>query len=89
MKSRVVVFALAAIGVLGLVGSAQAGARSFTDCQSMSRVYVNGVAKTAKAAAHPSPFWIRVRPATVDANTYSANRRLDRDGDGIACEVSK
>jgi hypothetical protein len=88
MKSRVIIFAVSAVTVLSVAGSAQAGARSFANCASMSSVYANGVARTAKAASHPFPFWIRVRAPWVDTNTYNANRRLDRDGDGIACEVS-
>jgi hypothetical protein len=88
MKSRAVVVALSVVAGLGLIGPAAAGPRTFKDCNSLNAVYVNGVAKSAKAAASPVPRWIKIRPPLVDANTYAANRKLDRDNDGIACEVS-
>jgi hypothetical protein len=88
MKSRAVVVALTVVAGMGLIGPAIAGPRTFQDCKGMNAVYANGIAKTAKTAAHPVPGWIKIKPPLVDANTYAANRKLDRDNDGIACEVS-
>jgi hypothetical protein len=88
MKSRVVVVALSMVAAVGLAGPAVAGPRTFKDCKGLNAVYVNGVAKSAKSAANPVPGWIKIKPPLVDAATYAANKKLDRDNDGIACEVS-
>jgi hypothetical protein len=78
----------AVLSVTGLAtGSAQAAARQFGDCNAMHAVYPNGVSKTAKPS--PFPFWVKIRPPVADAATYAANKRLDRDNDGIACEVAR
>jgi hypothetical protein len=74
---------------VGVEGPANAAARTYADCTSMHRVYANGTAKSATAAAHPSPSWIKIKPPAVDSGAYTANRKLDRDNDGIACEVAK
>ena len=78
---------LALIAVLD--GPADAAVRTFGDCGSMRRVYPNGAARSAYAATHPSPFWIGIRPPVISPAVYTANRRLDRDGDSIACEVGR
>jgi hypothetical protein len=68
-------------------GAAQASARQFADCNAMHTAYPNGVARSAKPS--PLPSWVRIRPPAFDAATYAANKRLDRDNDGIACEVAR
>jgi hypothetical protein len=55
----------------------------------MHRAYGNGAAKSSSAAARPSPTWIKIKPPVVNASAYTANRKLDRDNDGIACEVAR
>jgi Excalibur calcium-binding domain len=81
---------LLATGVgVGVGTAAQAASRTYADCASMHRVYANGAAKSSSAAAHPSPSWIKIKPPAVDSGAYTANRKLDRDNDGIACEVAK
>jgi hypothetical protein len=73
---------------LGFPGAADAATRTYGDCTSMRRTYPNGVAKSWDTALHPSPWWIRIRPPVVSYPIYAANWRLDRDRDGIACEVA-
>lgn len=58
--------------------SAVAGYKS---CGALNLKYPKGVAKSSALAKRQL-----VRP-TVNASVYSANRHLDRDGDGTACEV--
>ena len=89
MKARMVVVAVSVVAGLGFVAPAFAAGPSFTDCKSMNAVYPNGVARTPKAAKNPSPFWIKIKPPVVDPAAYATNKKLDRDGDGIACEVAK
>jgi Excalibur calcium-binding domain len=74
---------------LGMPGAAHAATRTFGDCTSLRRVYVNGVAQSWGTALHPWPWWIRIRPPAISYSVYSANRRLDRDRDGIACEIAR
>jgi hypothetical protein len=90
-RRRLALLALSAVCAagVGIGGAANASARSYSNCGGMQRVYVNGAAKSASAAAHPSPKWIKIKPPVVDAGTYTANRKLDRDNDGIACEVAQ
>jgi len=64
-----------------LVGATPAGAASkkFTNCTALLKTYRNGVAATKKARAKTK--------ATVNAAIYKANKKLDVDGDGIACDA--
>jgi hypothetical protein len=78
----------AVLGVSVLAnGAAQASARQFADCNALHTVYPNGVSRTAKPS--PFPFWVKIRPPVADAATYAANKKLDRDSDGVACEVAR
>jgi hypothetical protein len=88
MKFRAAVVAFSVLAGLGPAGSAMAGPVKFSDCKSLNAVYVNGVAKTTKTATHPVPGWIKIKPPVVNTATYTTNKKLDRDGDGIVCEVS-
>jgi Excalibur calcium-binding domain/Fibronectin type III domain len=61
-------------------------ARTYRTCAALNRVYPHGVARPGardRTLRGRRP----VRGFTVDARTYAANSRLDRDGDGIACEA--
>ena len=81
---------LTILALLAAMGgtAAEAAARRFGDCNGMRTVYPNGVAKSSYSAAHPTPSWIKIKQPAVDSAVYAANRRLDRDGDSIACEVA-
>lgn len=89
----VVVAAGAMFGAMAVSGvaSANASTTTFSSCAKLHQVYRYGVAKSAAAAAAQ----VRThhyRPAyTKQAqNVYWANyKRLDRDHDGTACEVTK
>ncbi|HEY7272309.1 MAG TPA: excalibur calcium-binding domain-containing protein, partial [Actinoplanes sp.] len=74
---------------LGFSGPADAAARTYGDCTSLRRAYANGVAQSWSTALRPSPWWIRIRLPVISAALYTANRRLDRDRDGIACEIAR
>lgn len=83
------VLVVSATLTLGFTGTADAAARAYGDCSSLRRAYANGVAQSWGTALRPSPWWIRIRPPAVSSAVYSANRRLDRDRDGIACEIAR
>ena len=53
-------------------------AMMYKNCTELRKAYPRGVAKDAKSA--------KATGATVDAKIYNANKKSDRDKDGIACE---
>jgi hypothetical protein len=68
--------------------SASVGAKYYSSCAKLTKKYPNGVARNAASArrAVRQGFY---RPSTTKAakKTYRENSsRLDRDGDGVACE---
>ena len=81
--------AILAVLAAGSGTAAEAAAGRFDDCAGMRTVYPNGVAKSADSAAHPRPSWIKIKQPAVSSALYVANRRLDRDGDNIACEMAR
>ncbi len=55
----------------------------FKNCTELRKTYPGGVAKSKSSrnvggATKKTP--------RVDAKVYAANKKMDRDGDGIACE---
>ena len=59
-----------------------AAAKVFKNCTELNKVYPGGVAKPGAinkgGATKKEPI--------IDAALYKANKKSDRDGDGIACE---
>jgi hypothetical protein len=60
---------------------AGASARKFKNCTAMHVVYKGGVARPG----YKEPSKLRYKPF-VNLALYNANKSLDRDKDGIACE---
>lgn len=58
--------------------SAEMPMRSFKNCTQLKKVYPSGVANTKKAAKETGA---KFAPAI-----YKANKKMDRDGDNVACE---
>jgi len=76
--------ALMALALVAVAGSASADAAAkYRNCAAMHKRYPHGVAKS-RAAANRQVF-VTGR-AKVSASLYKANKRLDRDHDGVACE---
>ncbi|KZM54945.1 calcium-binding protein [Aeribacillus pallidus] len=63
--------------------SAEAAAKKFKNCTQLNKVYKGGVAKSAKVKNKGGK--TRYKPY-VSSSLYNANKKLDRDKDGIACE---
>ncbi|MGN6503711.1 MAG: excalibur calcium-binding domain-containing protein [Pseudolysinimonas sp.] len=62
-----------------------AGATTFKNCTALNKKYPHGVGKPGahdKVRGSTKP----VTNFTVSASLYKANRKSDRDGDGVACE---
>ncbi|NHC46747.1 excalibur calcium-binding domain-containing protein [Motilibacter aurantiacus] len=64
---------------------AEAAARAFDNCSHMHTVYKGGVAKKGAKDKRRGGGRARYAPKVSDA-LYAANRSMDRDKDGIACE---
>ena len=71
--------------ILGLtlpVTSANAAVKVFKNCTELNKVYPGGVAKPGAVNKGGAT----KKEPTIDAALYKANKKSDRDGDGIACE---
>ena len=66
-------------------GAPTAAARVFQNCAALNRTYPHGVARTGardRVSGAPKP----VTNFTVNTAVYNANKKSDRDKDGVACE---
>jgi hypothetical protein len=59
-----------------------AAAKMFKNCTELNKVYPGGVAKPGAV----NKGGVTKKEPTINAALYKANRKSDRDGDGIACE---
>lgn len=67
---------------LFLIPASDAAATRFKNCTELNKVYPGGVAKPGAINVGGAT---RNQP-TYDSALYKANRKSDRDKDGIACE---
>lgn len=75
--------ALGAALAVGPATTADAGAREFKNCAQMNKTYKHGVGKPgARDRTSGEPVTNFKRSKKI----YNANRKRDRDKDGIACE---
>jgi len=86
-RVRLGVAALVVVSAATLgVAPAGAAARVFANCTAMHKVYPGGV---ARPGGHQKPGQPKLKKQPkVSLALYNANKKLDRDKDGIACEVS-
>ena len=84
MRGALIVALLAGGGAL--VGApAEAAATKYKNCTALQKKYKHGVAKKGakdKVKGSTKP----VTTFTVNTPVYNANKALDRDKDGVACE---
>lgn len=85
LRSRITLALALAVGVA--LASPALAAPSYQNCKQLQKTYPHGVGKADakdKTSGKPVTTW------TKDTSAYnkamSANRRLDGDKDGIACE---
>lgn len=90
-KTALIVGALSASALTFTVATTEAApaeaVAAFRNCDALHRTYDHGVARSDRAARRQ----VRTghfRPA-VRPRVYRANRSLDADDDGTACEVSR
>ena len=64
------------------ISPVNAAAKVFKNCTELNTVYPGGVAKPGAVNKGGAT----KKEPTIDAALYKANKKSDRDGDGIACE---
>ena len=84
---------LAASIVAGGTATAQAAPTVYKNCTAVQKVYSGGIAKksvTRNKVTSAGKTSYRALKGSVkkDDKLYNANKKLDRDADGIACEKS-
>jgi hypothetical protein len=84
---------LATTVVVGGASTAQAAPKTYANCTAVHKVYSGGIAKksvTKNKVTSNGKVTYRALKGTVkkDDALYKANKKMDRDADGIACEKS-
>ncbi len=74
------------IGAPGVASASAKPAQHFQNCTAMHGTYKGGVAKPGAKDKRKGGGHAKYAPR-VNAALYTANIRLDRDKDGIACEA--
>jgi len=78
--------AILTTSLVGIDNSAQAAIKNYKSCAELNKTFKYGVANSAKfvnRGAGP------INKPTVSAATFKKNQKLDKDKDGIICEVIK
>ena len=68
--------------VIGVSQTGNASAKKFKNCTELNKVYPGGVALPGAVNAGGAT----KKEPKYDKGLYTANKKSDRDGDGIACE---
>jgi hypothetical protein len=84
MKAPLVAVLAAALVLGPAVAADAAPVKTFKNCTALHKVYPHGVGKPG-AKDHTSG--TRVTTFKKSAKLYAANKKSDRDKDGIACEA--
>ena len=79
---KLTLFSIMVFVSVSLIPNSQAAAKVFKNCTELNKVYPGGV---ALPGAMNSGGATKLTP-TYDKKLYEANKKSDRDKDGIACE---
>ena len=79
---RVLVASICLGLIIAFPSQTNAAAKKFKNCTELNKVYPGGVAKPGAVNKGGAT----KKEPTIDAALYKANKKSDRDGDGIACE---
>jgi hypothetical protein len=82
MVKKLLSFVLIAGLCAGSSPTANAAAKKFKNCTELNKVYSGGVALPGAVNAGGAT----KKEPKYDKALYTANKKSDRDGDGIACE---
>lgn len=78
-------FAAAPLAATAPSAVAASSPKTYGNCTQLNKAYPHGVRVSSRTVDHTTR-GTRASKATVNAKLYQANKRLDRDRDGIACE---
>ena len=81
MKKFLVLTVCVVLSTVSL-STANAAAKVFKNCTELNKVYPGGIAKPGAVNKGGAT----KKEPTIDAALYKANKKSDRDNDGIACE---
>jgi hypothetical protein len=79
---RLIIVSISLGLVLSVTPSSQAAAKVFKNCTELNKVYPGGVALPGAVNAGGAT----KKEPKYDKALYNANKKSDRDKDGIACE---
>jgi hypothetical protein len=79
---KLLVTSIILVSTISTTPSSYAGAKIFKNCTELNKVYPGGVALPGAVNTGGA---IKKEPK-YDKALYTANKKSDRDGDGIACE---
>jgi hypothetical protein len=79
---RLLVAAISIVLSLALMPNSQAGTKVFKNCTELNKVYPGGVALPGAVNSGGRT----KKPPKYNKALYIANKKSDRDKDGIACE---
>jgi hypothetical protein len=79
---RVVVASICLGFIFAFPSQSNAAAKKFKNCTELNKVYPGGVALPGAVNAGG----VTKKEPKYDKALYQANKKSDRDGDGIACE---
>lgn len=79
---RIIIVGICLGLIFGLVPSSQAAAKVFKNCTELNKVYPGGVALPGAVNSGG----VTKKMPKYDKALYNANKKSDRDKDGIACE---
>ncbi len=79
---KLFVFCIATAMSLAFMPTSQAAAKTFKNCTELNKVYPGGVALPGAINSGG----VTKKEPKYDKALYNANKKSDRDKDGIACE---
>ena len=82
MKRLLINIALIFSLLIPVVSQANAAAKKFKNCTELNKIYPGGVALPGAVNAGG----VTKKEPKYDKALYTANKKSDRDSDGIACE---
>ena len=82
MKRILIGLALVISLIFPTISSVNAAAKKFKNCTELNKVYPGGVALPGAVNAGG----VTKKEPKYDKALYTANKKSDRDGDGVACE---
>ncbi len=83
MKKMLIAAAATTLLLAGTAAQADAASKTYANCTALNKVYKHGVGRTG---AHDHTSGKPVVGFTHNTSLYNANKKSDRDKDGIACE---